>query len=145
MPLNSTTMTTLTTILRIRDSSSDTGLYGYIPTEWICILFIALFGFSTSKWVMNSGPTVSHNPTLFLSRSHSPDSSALLSAMVSIVHRSYCWYWRGNRVVRSTLVQSEPEITRPLPHAVSTTCMSGALQPLLIDAGLPQQSLLRHH
>ncbi|KAJ3488235.1 hypothetical protein NLI96_g2983 [Meripilus lineatus] len=40
-------MTTLTTILRIRDSSSDTGLYGYIPTEWICILFIALFGFST--------------------------------------------------------------------------------------------------
>ena len=30
-------------------TENDSSLYGYLPTEWICILFIALFGTSARE------------------------------------------------------------------------------------------------
>lgn len=33
------------------DATSNTELYGYVPTEWVCILFVVLFSLSTSEFL----------------------------------------------------------------------------------------------
>ena len=40
-------------VLDTRDSSDDFNQnpYGYLPTEWICILFLVLFSLSTGGFV----------------------------------------------------------------------------------------------
>ena len=89
-------------------------LYGYIPTESVCIVFVVLFSISTRKY-----PLIREASSQFIrSSSHSCFSSHPLQTLVAL---PYCYpsrTWRGHRLDRSPMVKSKSCKFGSFPHAV---------------------------
>jgi hypothetical protein len=93
--------------------------YNYVPTEWVCITFLALFGLSTCK----APPTLStdlESLTLVVIRLSTPYcTSNTLASLVVIPHCSPLRRSRVLRLERSTVVESEPFHKEAIYHTVS--------------------------
>jgi hypothetical protein len=93
--------------------------YNYVPTEWVCITFLAVFGFSTCR----SPPTLStdfESLTMVVIRISPPYcTSNSFASLVAIPQCSFLRHSRARRLERSTVVESEPFHKEAIYHTVS--------------------------
>lgn len=93
--------------------------YNYVPTEWVCITFLALFGFSTCKAPPIS-PANFEPLTWVVIRFSTPYcTSNTFASLVVIPHCSSLRYSRVLRLERSTVVESQSFHKEAIYHTVS--------------------------
>jgi hypothetical protein len=93
--------------------------YNYVPTEWVCITFLALFGLSARR----APPTLStdfESLTMVVIRISLPYcTSNPFAPLVAIPQCSFLRHSRARRLERSTVVESEPFHKEAIYHTVS--------------------------
>jgi hypothetical protein len=93
--------------------------YNYVPTEWICITFLAVFGLSTCR----TPPKLStdfESLTMVVIRISAPYcTSNPFASLVAIPQCSFLRHSRARRLERSTVVESEPFHKEAIYHTVS--------------------------
>jgi hypothetical protein len=93
--------------------------YNYVPTEWVCITFLALFGFSTCK-APSTLSTDFESLTVVVIRLSTPYcTSNTFASLVAIPHCNFLRHSRALRLERSTVVESEPFHKEAIYHTVS--------------------------
>lgn len=101
-------------LLSTRDDS-DSSLYGYTPTESVCITFVALFGASTgTEFIQLFGGNISHEIY-----SIAFNTVYLFSHMVDVCNRPSGWNRRGRGMDWQTLVKPEPFSSDTVSNPVS--------------------------
>jgi hypothetical protein len=118
-------LSTLNSFERLEGSSNSTQHapkflpYNYVPTEWVCITFLGLFGLSTCR----APPTLStdfESLTMVVIRISRPYcTSNPFASLVAIPQCSFLRHSRARRLERSTVVESEPFHKEAIHHTVS--------------------------
>ena len=104
--------------------------YGYVPTEWICILFIALFSVSTSEYhsfLSEHHRECAYSPTP-ASRTHRPGLP--LAPLVAPPYGVRGRHRRDPRLEREAVVEPKRVPERPFHHAVSHCLPSRKATPV---------------
>ena len=104
-------------------NSTDNGqqlYYNYIPTQWVCITFLTLFGVSTCK-VPSASSTYRRSQQSLFGQSFPPRTSDPFTFLVAISQCNFMWRSRTHRLERSTMVESRPvhRHSDTLYHSVS--------------------------
>lgn len=78
-------------VVRSLDETSAIGdsLYDYIPTEWVCIIFIVLFSITTRMFLPLLPPSFSPQPPIL--PNHSPSSILYEQSSTSAKPRSFVY------------------------------------------------------